>query len=134
MAAPDTATLRQQAEERLAAFRLNVDDVTDADVRFISGVLDFLDEQDKADEKATERLNDILTRRGHAPYGESMEATTPQDIEDINAITQEQRPVVRLLVRAVRSVWADFGHGRCSVCGMTTAQAEAANYNCTEEC
>ena len=80
-------------------------------------------------------LNDILNRRRDARGGGAeIEATTFEDIDAINSIVLRQSPMVRLLISTHDLVWGDFGNGRCSVCGMTGAQAEAVGYDCAEIC
>jgi hypothetical protein len=130
MPATDLEAMRAGAEERLNAFRLSVDDVTDADVRFIASVIDFIDAQVAAEAEQTTLIRDVLHR--HTTGG--AESVTPADIDALNRIRQSHRPVVRELVGAVSAVWHDFHEGRCSVCAMTAAQARAAGYDCAEEC
>ena len=136
------AELRSQAEERLGAFRLNVDDVADADVRFIGAFLNFLDEQEAQDAIDTQVLHELSARRAHAALADwdnrhkaAAAVTTQQDIQTINKMCKDRGPFIQNLVGTRTSVWEDFRvGGRCAVCAMTPAEAAAADYDCTREC
>jgi len=134
--------LRAQAEERLAAVRLGTDEATEADVRVIAAFLNWFDEQAARDAEDTVFLNDLLSRRAHAALADwenrhqaQASVTTQADIDAINTMCKDRGPFIRLLATAHTDVWEDFRvGGRCSVCAMTSAEAAAADYDCTREC
>lgn len=136
------ADLRARAEERLSTFRLAVDSITDADIRFIADFLTALDEQEARDAVDIAVLDEIRSRRARASLADlenrsaaAAAVTTSDDVDTINRIARERGTVAQRLASAHTDVWEDFSRGeRCSVCGKTTAQAAAENYNCTEEC
>lgn len=133
-----------QAQERLSVVRLSVDENTDADVRAIVALLDLLDpdspkvQDDLAfiDELRGRRARASLAAGGREPgRAAAAETTTQQDIDRLSHMASERGSFIVGLVDARSNVWGDFRGGhRCMVCGMTKAQAAAANYDCTEEC
>lgn len=133
-----------QAQERLSAPRLYVDEHTEADIRIIAGFLDLFDTNNGPAASDMEFLDELRTRRARAFLGAgdrdsgraaAAEVTTCEDIGRINAILRERGPLVLHLADTHSDVWADLRTGhRCSVCAMTKAQAEAAGYDCTKEC
>ena len=63
------------------------------------------------------------------------EAITHEDIDLIHEAMRMLDDFSQLTL----DLWSDLTHEwakgwRCCVCGMTPAQANAANYNCGEEC
>lgn len=96
-----------------------------------------------------EAINDISRRRIEAFASGSglglssrehlqlmAEATTPDDIDVLNrairSITDPYASAVMSLAIDIHREW--IRAGRCGVCGMTSAQAEEANYDCVREC
>lgn len=93
-------------------------------------------------EELTEALNAINARRRdafiHAEDGRQAmaEVTTREDIGTIlDAMQEVTDPFSRLVMRTAIDIYAEWDRsGRCTVCGMTTAQAKAENYDCWDEC
>ena len=94
----------------------------------------------------TDKLRDIKARRleaflafDHAGGSRdaieaAADATTPEDIDTIHDAVDALDDYGKLVVELVKDVWHDFGRYRCSVCGMTKHQADAAGYDCAREC
>ncbi len=63
------------------------------------------------------------------------EATTADDIDLLNDALGMLDEFSRNVADLRTTVWREFAKGqRCSVCGMTSKQAAAANYDCAQEC
>lgn len=133
-----------EAQTRLSADRLYVDDNTDADVRIIAAFLDLFDTTSPEGRSDTAFLDELRARRARASLtagsreagrAAAAEVTTVDDIHRLNDMARARGPLIIHLADTHTSVWADFRTGlRCCVCAMTPAQAKAADYNCTEEC
>lgn len=133
-----------QAQERISAQRMYVDDSTDKDVRTIIALLDLLDPDSPKVKADLDFLDDLRGRRARASLAAggrepgraaAAESTTQEDVDRLSHMASERGSFIVGLVDARSCVWDDFRAGhRCMVCGMTKAQAAAANYDCTEEC
>lgn len=137
--------LRTLITKRLTVGRLGIDSASREDLNVLTTVLETLRARAVQDAKDEEYLMDLLSRRAHAflatpndrKAGEKAEAetTTQDDIGQINHMARSRGEVVAHLVAVHTDVWEDFRTGRrCAVCGMTSAQAAAANYDCRIEC
>ncbi|SDH38091.1 hypothetical protein [Microbacterium sp. 77mftsu3.1] len=139
---PTLDELRAAGEARLSTLRLNVDDVTQADIDVIVGFLDYFDAQQKQDEEDAAFLTDLQARRARAHLAAedtareaAAETTTGDDIDRLNTMTRSRGDVIAALVATQADVSAEFTGGlRCPVCGNTSAQSDAQNYDCTTEC
>lgn len=136
--------LIEQAQERLSAPRLYVDAETDADIRIIAELLDLFDHSSGPAEEDMAFLDGLRARRARASLSAgsreagrtaAAEVTTHDDIDRINTMLRQRGAFTLHLADTHAEVWSDFRAGhRCSVCGMTPAQAAAAGYDCAREC
>lgn len=62
------------------------------------------------------------------------ESTTVEDIQMLHEARQMLDPFARAVLDLYADVWREWGKYRCSVCGRTSAQSAAINYDCTYEC
>lgn len=62
------------------------------------------------------------------------DATTREDIDMLHEARRSLDDRSRAILDLYVGVWRSFGRARCGVCGMTTNQSKAANYDCAREC
>lgn len=133
------------ANERLSVPRLSVDDHTEADIRIIVAFLNHFDATSGPAKDDLDYLNELRARRARAFLDQrddreagktaAAEVTTLEDVDRVSHIMLERGHLVAAVADTYRSIGEDYRTGRrCMVCGLTKAQAAAANYNCTEEC
>ena len=134
-----------QANERLSVLRLSVDDHTEADIRVIAAFLDLFDVESGQPKDDLAFLNELRGRRARASLEHlndreagktaAAEVTTRDDLDRVTHIMLERGHLVAAVADTYRSLGEDYRTGRrCMVCGLTKAQAAAANYDCVREC
>lgn len=78
------------------------------------------------------RRYDALLKNGSL---EAMaDVTTPEDWSTLGSILDLFEEDVQEFIILYSDIRDEFGKYRCSVCGMTTKQAQDANYDCIQEC
>lgn len=133
-----------QANERLSVLRLSVDDHAQSDIRVIAAFLDLFDVESGPAKDDLAFLNELRGRRAHAHLAEKdraegqkaqAEVTTEEDIARLSRIIRARGDIIAAIVDTFQDLREDYrlGH-RCSVCGLTRAQAQAQNYDCVREC
>lgn len=134
-----------QANERLSVLRLSVDDHAQSDIGVIAAFLDLFDVESGPAKDDLDYLNELRARRAQAYLDQredreagktaAAESTTREDVDRVTRIMLDHGRLVAAVADTYRSIGEDYRTGRrCMVCGLTKAQAAAANYNCTEEC
>lgn len=134
-----------QANERLRVLRLSVDDHAQADIGVIAAFLNLFDVTSGPAKDDLDYLNELRARRARAFLDErddreagktaAAEVTTLDDVDRVSRIMLDRGHLVAAVADIYRGIGEDYRTGRrCMVCGLTKAQAAAADYDCTEEC